>query len=89
MYGKSAYIEKANDSFYRQQFDFVKLRRLIPKSKVIYSDNDPYIDEDKSLEFAEKLKSKIVKLHGLGHMNSESGMKDFPQLLDAIKRDNP
>jgi predicted alpha/beta hydrolase family esterase len=88
VYGKSDYIEKANDSFYHQQFDFPKLRRLIPNSTVLYSDNDPYIDKLKSVEFREKLKSKIVRLHGLGHMGSESGMKDFPQLLDLIKQDS-
>lgn len=87
VYGKSAYVEKANDTFYHQTYDFEKLHHLISHSTVIYSDNDPYIDEDKSLEFAQKLHSKVIKLHGLGHMNSESGMKDFSQLLDAIKRD--
>ncbi len=87
VYGKSAYIEKANDSFYHQTFDFKKLQSLIPKSTVIYSDNDPYIDAEKSIEFAQALSSKVELLPGLGHMGSESGMKEFPELLSMIQKD--
>ena len=84
-----ALIHKANLTFYKNDFDFRRIRAYISRSIVFYSDDDPYIPEWEALEFAEKLHSRIIKLHGFGHMGSESGMKEFPQLLDAIKKDNP
>lgn len=84
VYGKSQYIEKANNSFYHQTFDAALLRRIIPASTIIYSDDDPYVDEEKSIEFAQLLQSELVLLPGLGHMGSESGLKEFPELLRLI-----
>lgn len=87
IYGKSAIVEKANSTFYKKDFDFAKLRSLISNSMVIYSDDDPYVSETKSLEFAERLGSEVVKLRGLGHMGIESNMKEFPRLLELIKKE--
>lgn len=84
--GKSAIVEKANASFTRHDFNFVKLKQRIHKSTIIYCDDDPYVDEEKSLEFGNKLDSTIVKLHGMGHMGAESKMKEFPQLLELCKK---
>lgn len=86
VYGKSDYIEKANASFYKTNFDFKNLRKLIPCSTVIYSDDDPYVDENKSIEFAQKLGSDIIKLHGVGHMGAEAKMVEFPQLLELLEK---
>ncbi len=84
IYGKLAIVEKANETFYRKEFDFKKLRKLMPQSTVLYSDDDPYVDEDKAIDFAKKMNSKIVKLTGLGHMGIESKLKEFPELLQTI-----
>ena len=84
-----ALINRANLMFYKNDFDFNRIRAYINRSIAIYSNDDPYIAEWEALEFAEKVGSTTIKLIGLGHMGSESGMKDFPQLLDAIKQDNP
>ncbi len=85
----AALIHKANITFYYHDFDFVRLRSLISQSTVIYSDDDPNVHEWEALEFAEKLGSKTIKLTGLGHMSTDSHLLKFPQLLDAIKQDNP
>lgn len=79
-----AIVEKFNQPFYKTDFDFAKLKKLMPKSTMIYCDNDPYIEEEKSLDFAKNLNSRIVKMHGLGHMGLESGMTQFPEVLKAI-----
>lgn len=79
-----ALIDKANTTFYKNDFDFDFLRKHIIQSTVLMSDNDPYIPEWEAREFAEKLSSKIVKLHGLGHMGIESHMTKFPELLEKI-----
>lgn len=56
----------------------------MPDSTVIYSDNDPYVDNAKSLDFAKKLNSRIIEVHGLGHMGLESKLTQFPEVLTAI-----
>lgn len=83
----SAIVDKANTTFYKTDFDFPRLRRHIPRSTVFYSDDDPYVAEEKSLDFARKLNSEIVALKGFGHMGIESNMSKFPELLEVIKQD--
>lgn len=82
LHGKSAIVEKFNEPFYKT--DFEKIRRLMPNSTVIYSDNDPYVDNAKSLDFAKKFNSRIIEVHGLGHMGLESKLTQFPEVLRAI-----
>lgn len=76
-----------NKSFYTKDFNFVKLQKLIPVSYVLYSDNDPYVSPDKSLEFAEKLGSKTLLVKNAGHFNVafDKKFKKFPLLLENIK----
>lgn len=85
IHGKSAIVEKFNEPFYKTDFDFAKIRRLMPDSTVIYSDNDPYVDNAKSLDFAKKLHSQTIKVHGLGHMGLEAGIKEFPAVLKCLQ----
>lgn len=83
--GKSWQIDHVNRSFYKTSFDFSKLKKLIPVSYVLYSDNDPYVDKKFSLEFAQKLKSSLLFVKGAGHMNEEIGMKEFPLVFELCK----
>ena len=82
-----ALIDNANKTFYKKDFDFDFIRKYIADSVAVYSDDDPYIQEREALEFAQNMGSSVIKLSGLGHMGTESGMKTFPQLLDVIRRD--
>lgn len=61
--------DSVNSTFYKTDFDFKNLQKLIPTSYVLYSDNDPYVINEKSLEFAEKLRSSCIQLKGAGHVN--------------------
>ena len=49
------------------------------------SDNDPYVPMEISLDFAAKLNAQTKILPGAGHINTEAGFTEFPQLLDDIK----
>jgi len=82
-----AIINRANLTFYKKDFDFNHIRAHINESIAFYSNDDPYISEWEALEFAEKLGSSTVKLTELGHMGEESGMKKFPELLNAITKE--
>lgn len=82
---KSWQIDKVNETFYKTDFDFHKLLKLIPLSYVIYSDNDPYVDREYSEEFAEKLNSKMILIRKGRHFNTEAGWTKFPQVLNLCK----
>ena len=73
-----------NETFYKQDFDFEKLKKLIPTSYVLFSDNDPYVPQNQPKEFAEKLGSSAIIVHGGGHLNrnEQLDLKNFPLVFD-------
>lgn len=82
--GRSWQIDVVNKSFYKKDFDFEKLRSLIPHSYVIYSDNDPHVPVERAKAFAEALHSEEVLVKGGGHLNETAGFTKFPLLLTLI-----
>lgn len=79
---KSWQIDHVNASFYKNDFDFVKLNKLIPISYVLYSNDDPYVDQKYSERFGKSLGSSMILLKRAGHMNSEVNLNDFPLIMD-------
>ena len=49
-----------------------------------YSDNDPYVKYEAEKEFADALTDNQIMIPGGGHLNEESGYKEFPDLLKYI-----
>lgn len=49
-----------------------------------YTDNDPYVKYDAEKEFADTITENQVMISGGGHLNSESGYIEFPQLLEYL-----
>ena len=78
-------IDHANQTFYKTDFDYKKLRKLIPISYVLYSDNDPYVDKKYSTDFAQKLGSSQIIVSKAGHMNAEANLNEFPLVLELCK----
>lgn len=81
----SPIINHVNESFYRNDFDFKKLNSLIPKSYTLLSNDDPHVDNELSLDFANKLKSDVVQVSGLAHFATSIKMTKFPLLLELCK----
>lgn len=61
-----------------------KVKRHLPKSVAIFSDDDPYVPLDNRIEFEEKLESKIIIEHKKGHFSGSAGTKELSIALDAI-----
>ena len=58
-----------------------KIKKVLPKSTLIISDNDPFgAFEENKQKFAE-LGSKIVILHEAGHITEDDGFRKLPELL--------
>lgn len=75
-------FDHANKSFYKTDFDFEKLKKRIPISYVLYSDDDPYVDKNHSILFAKVLDSSLIYVKKAGHMNSEVNLNEFPLVFD-------
>jgi predicted alpha/beta hydrolase family esterase len=75
-----------NQTFYKDDFNFEKLKQKIKKSFVIYSDNDPYVGKEWMLEFVEKINSDKILVENGGHLNSEAGFDEFPLVLKLCKK---
>ena len=49
-----------------------------------YTENDPYVDYDTEKSFADTVATKQIVIKDGGHLNSESGYQEFPQLLEEL-----
>lgn len=78
-------FDVVNDSFYKTDFDYEKLKKLIPVSYTLYSNNDPYVNSKHSVEFAKNLNSSLVVVKDAGHMNAEVNLNEFPLVLELCK----
>jgi len=78
-------FDLVNSSFYKTDFNFDKLKKLIPTSYVLYSENDPYVSRNHSILFAKALDSSIIFVKKAGHMNSSVNLNEFPLVLELCK----
>lgn len=64
-------VNKVNETYYKSNFDFEKLKTQIPLSYVLYGTDDAYVETEQSLLFASKLKSGVIPVVGGGHLNKK------------------
>lgn len=64
--------------------DIEKVKKVLSKSTLIISDNDPfgYFEYNKEKFF--ELGSKIIILHNAGHITDTSGYKELPEALQEF-----
>ena|SRR3989338_7377928 len=76
-------FDVVNRTFHKTDFDWLKLKKLIPKSYVVYGEKDPYVPTRFPLDFAAKMSSTIIPVKNGGHLGGE--LKEFPLLLNLIQ----
>lgn len=76
--------EKIAKPWIESPINFKKLKTILSKSVLIISDNDPYnaFEENKN-KFTE-IGSKIIVLHGAGHITTEDGFTELPVVLEEL-----
>jgi len=67
--------------------DFEKVNKNLKQAFVIYGDNDPYVSQEVLKSLADNLKVKPEIIKNGGHLNTDSGYKTFPRLLEIIKKE--
>jgi predicted alpha/beta hydrolase family esterase len=72
-------------------FNPMPLNRLPFPSIVVASTDDPYVTLERAEEFARAWGSELVNIGPAGHLNSASGLGDWPvgfALLERLRRSN-
>ncbi|MBI4096539.1 MAG: serine hydrolase family protein [Candidatus Levybacteria bacterium] len=64
--------------------DLAKVKSHLLKSVAIFSDNDPYVPLDNQGDFRDKLGSKIIIEHQMGHFNESAGIIQLPIALKSV-----
>ena len=63
-----------------------KIRRVLPKSALIISDNDPFGCFEENKKRFEEIGSKIVVMHNAGHITKEDGFEELPMIVEELEK---
>lgn len=77
-------LDTLNESFFMEKQELEQIGEYIQFAYCFYSDNDPYISEDKLEEFSDILGAEKNKIKGAGHFNLKAGYIKFPEILEVI-----
>lgn len=75
-----------NSTFYKKDFDWMRIRRNCEKFLVYASDNDPYVPGAHAVFLARELGAELAHIPGAGHFNRASGYTTFPNLLGEVRK---
>ncbi len=79
-------FDNYNKTFVESPFDWEKIKKNCPKFSLLFGDNDPYVPLKFPQHVAKKLGVKLQLVKNGGHLNESAGFKEFPLLLDEIKK---
>lgn len=79
-------VDGINASFYKESFNWEKIKKNCKTFVCFNSDNDPYVPLERGEEVAKNLGVKLTLVKGVGHFNTKAGYTKFPLLLEKIKK---
>ena len=74
--------DEVNKSMYLD--NLAEIKKYCDDIVCYYSKNDPYVKYETEKEFADTIANKQVIIDDGGHLNSESGYTEFPELLEYL-----
>lgn len=84
-------FKKVNNSFLSSAEDIInnpiKLKAInnqVKETIVLFGDDDPYVENEQSIEYAQALGGQIIEVKSGGHLNAEAGYTEFEELLSLI-----
>lgn len=76
------YGNELNSYFMKEKdLNLVEVREKIHQLAVFYGSNDPYVSQEALQYLAEELEVNPIIVDRGGHLNSEAGYTEFPELL--------
>lgn len=81
-------VQETNKHWLKTPINFKKVESHLIKSVAIFSDNDPWVPLDNQNDFKEKLGSKIIIEHEMGHFSASDYFKkkitEAPVILKTL-----
>lgn len=74
------------NNFFETPLKAEKIKRSARKIFAISSDNDERTSWAQSEELRDKFGAELIKIHNGGHLNERAGYKEFPLLLEELKK---
>lgn len=81
----NAEVDRINSSFFKDPFDWQKIRSNCKHIFIINSDDDPYVPVDQAEHLAEHLNVAAIIIKNAGHFNKVAGYLKFELLLKEIR----
>ena len=73
------------DPWFKTPMDFSQINTKAQAFITIFSDNDPWVPYTQNKQmFRDKLNPEIITLHNKGHMTSDEGVMQLPDLLTLL-----
>ncbi|MES2986106.1 MAG: alpha/beta fold hydrolase [Patescibacteria group bacterium] len=64
--------------------DINKIKKVLPKSTLVISDNDPYGAFEENKQKFEDLGSKIIVMHNAGHLTEDDGFIELAKVVEEL-----
>lgn len=80
--GIDKYYDNVNRGMYLE--NLADIKRYCDEIICFYTKNDPYVSYDAEKDFADTVATKQIVIEDGGHLNSESGYREFPEILGYI-----
>lgn len=77
-------VPETDRHWLRTPLDLRKVKSHLNKSVALFSDDDPYVPLDNQDDYKNKLGSKIIIMHNMGHFNEAAGTTQLPIALKSI-----
>ena len=77
-------VSETDKHWFKTPLSLQNVKSHLNKSVAIFSDNDPYVPLDNQDDFRNKLDSKIIIKHHMGHFNESAGVFELPIALNSV-----
>lgn len=78
-------FDSITKSFFKDNFNWERIRRNCKRFFIYYSESDPYVPSEHSLDLAKNLHMDATHIPNAGHFNEKAGYTQFPKLLEDIR----
>ena len=83
--GEEPDYEETEKDWLKTPINLSKVKNHMSNSVAIFSDNDPFVPSDNQGDFRDKLKSKIIIKHEMGHFSGPSdNITELPVVLEEL-----
>lgn len=77
-------FDELNHSFIDKPFNWDVIKQACDNFTLLHGDNDPYVPLNQAKSLADNLQTNLIVIENGGHLNSENGYDQFPEILEFL-----